>query len=179
MARRKHSKIDALPPEIKDTVEKMMQADFTYADIADYIKQQGHEISVTSVWRHASTLNATVQSIRMVQENLRVVAEEIGKYPQMNPTEAIIRMLSHQVLEAIQKQTPDKLAQMDPEKLLRESSALIRAAAYKSRIDIQNKDALEAGFEQVKTQFFEAMSKERPDLYTEVSKFLSEKGGAV
>ncbi len=179
MARRKHSKIDALPQPIKDTVERMMQTDCTYGEIADYIKQQGYEISVTSVWRHASTLNATVQSLRMAQENFRVIMDEVGKYPQLDASEAIIRLLSHQVLEAIQQKQPDELAKMDPEKLLRESSALIRAAAYKSRIDIQNKDALEAGFEQIKAQFFEAMSKERPDLYTEVSKFLAEKGGAA
>ena len=38
--RRKHSKIDKLSPELKATVEDMMKADFTYAEIADYIKDQ-------------------------------------------------------------------------------------------------------------------------------------------
>ena len=38
--RRKHSKIDKLSPELKATVEDMMKADFTYAEIADYIKEQ-------------------------------------------------------------------------------------------------------------------------------------------
>ena len=36
MSRRKHSKIDKLPPDIKDTVEDMIRSDFTYSEIADY-----------------------------------------------------------------------------------------------------------------------------------------------
>ena len=35
MSRRKHSKIDKLPPDIKDTVEDMIRSDFTYSEIAD------------------------------------------------------------------------------------------------------------------------------------------------
>jgi len=179
MARRKHSKIDKLPGNLRGDVEQMMQADFTYAEIADYIKQQGHNISITSIWRHANTLNATVQSLRMAQENFRVIMEEVGKYPQLDASEAIIRLLSHQLLEAIRQKQPGDLAKMDTDKLLREASALIRAAAYKSRIDIQNKDDLDAGFEQVKTLVFEAMAKEEPELYSKVSKFLAEKGGGA
>ncbi|MGE5494602.1 MAG: phage protein Gp27 family protein [Burkholderiales bacterium] len=84
MARRKHSKIDKLPDNLRCAVEQMMQTDFTYAEIADYIKQQGYEISITSVWRHATTLNATVQSLRMAQENFRVIMEEVARYPQLD-----------------------------------------------------------------------------------------------
>jgi hypothetical protein len=179
MARRKHSKIDGLPAELKDTVEQMMQTDFTYADIADFIKQQGHDISITSVWRHASNLDKTLKELRMVQENFRVVMDEINRYPQLDPTEAIARLLSHQVLMAIQKTKPEQYANMDIDKLLRESAGLIRAVSFKKRADMQNKGALDAGLEQVKVLVFEAMSKERPDLYAAVSKYLAEKGGAA
>ncbi len=176
--RRKHSKIDKLPDNLRSVVEQMMQdPDFTYQDIVDYIKQQGQDISLTSVWRHASTLNATVQNIRMAQENFKAIMEEVSKYPQLDPSEAIIRLLSHQILEAIRQKNPKELADMDMEKLIRGAEGLIRAAAYKNRVDIQNKDAFEAGLEKVKVLVFEAMSKEEPELYAKVSKFLTEKGG--
>lgn len=176
MSRRKHSKIDKLPENLRCAVEQMMQANFTYAEIADYIKQSGFDISIASVYRHANTLNASIQSLRMAQENFRVIMEEVNKYPQMDASEGIIRLLSHQIFEAIRQQEPNKLASLDPEKLIREAAGLIRAAAYKSRTDIKNKDALEAGYEQVKVLVFEAMAKERPDLYKEVSAFLNAKG---
>lgn len=60
MARRKHSKIDALPPDIKSTVEEMILANFKYADIADYIQLQTEEpISLMSISRYATNLNAS------------------------------------------------------------------------------------------------------------------------
>lgn len=42
-------------------------------------------------------------------------------------------------------------------------------------MDLKNEDILNAGFEQVKSMVFEAMARERPDLYKDVAKFLEEK----
>ncbi len=173
--RRKHSIIDKLPSDLKAAVEQMMMNDFTYAEIADFIQSQGYEISVSSVWRHASTLNATVQSLRMASENFRVMMEEVAKYPQLDTTEGIIRLLSHQVFEAIVKQPEDKWADIDPADLIKQASALVRAASYKRNIDLKNASILEAGYEQVKVLVFEAMAQENPELYKQVSKFLESK----
>lgn len=172
---RKHSKIDKLPTNLKDTVEQMMQTNFTYAEIADYIKSHGFEISVTSVWRHATNLNATVETLRMAQENFRVIMEEVSKYPQLDTTEGIIRLLSHHVIEAIQNTKEEQWKDIDPLKLIREASSLVRAASYKSHTDIKNKEIFDTGLESVKVLVFESMAKERPELYREVSKFLDSK----
>ena len=175
---RKHSIIDNLPAEIKDTVEDMIKSDFTYADIADYIKTtSGREISITSVWRHASNLNETVETLRMAQENFRVIMDEIQKYPQLDTTEGIIRLLSHYVLESIHNTPEERWQTIDPARLIQQSTSLVRAAAYKNNMDIKNKDILDAGYEQVKVMMFDSLSKERPELYTELSKFIDTKRG--
>lgn len=174
--RRKHSIIDKLPPELKATVEEMMKSDFTYQDIADYIKAQtDNDISITSVWRYASSLNESVETLRMAQENFRVIMEEINKYPALDTSEGIIRLLSHNVLESIQNTPEERWQQLDPEALIKQATALVKAASYKKNLDIKNEDILSAGFEQVKTMVFEAMAKERPDLYKEVAGFLNKK----
>lgn len=170
---RKHSKIDKLPEEIKDTVEQMMQADFTYNEIADYIRDCGFEISTTSVWRHATNLNATVETLRMAQENFRVIMDEIARYPQLDTSEGIIRLLSHHVIEAINNTEEAHWKNIDPMKLIQQANALVRASSYKANMDIKNKDIMDAGLEQVKTLVFEAMARENPTLYTEVSQFLN------
>lgn len=170
--RRKHGIIDKLPADIKDTVDQMCQADFTYAEIVDFIKDAGYEISVSSVCRYAKTLNASLQSLRMANENFRVIMDEVAKYPQMDTTEGIIRLLSHQVLDAVQNTPEEKWADIDPATLIKQSTALIRAASYKQKTDLANKSVLDAGYEQVKVLVFEAMSKEDPELYDQVSKFL-------
>ncbi|MGN0601278.1 MAG: phage protein Gp27 family protein [Oscillospiraceae bacterium] len=174
--RRKHSIIDKLPPELKATVEEMMKSDFTYQEIADYIKSQtDQDISITSVWRYASNLNESVEALRMAQENFRVIMEEMNKYPALDTTEGIIRLLSHNVLESIQNTPEERWQQINPEQLIKQATALVKAASYKKNLDIKNEDILSAGFEQVKTMVFEAMAKERPDLYADVAQFLNQK----
>ena len=158
--RRKHSKIDKLSPELKATVEDMMKADFTYAEIADYIKDQTDQpISISSVCRYAANLNESVETLRMA----------------LDTSEGIIRLLSHNVLESIQNTPEEKWKNIDPEALLKQATSLVKAAAYKKNMDLKNEDILNAGFEQVKSMVFEAMARERPDLYKDVAKFLEEK----
>ena len=60
-------------------------------------------------------------------------------------------------------------------KMLREANALVRAAAYKKRVEIQNQDTTEAGLEAVKSLVWQAMAKERPDLYRQVNEYLNSK----
>ena len=60
-------------------------------------------------------------------------------------------------------------------RMMKEATGLIRAAAYKKRVEVQNQDTTEAGLDAVRTLVFQAMAKERPDLYAEVTKFLAAK----
>ena len=64
---------------------------------------------------------------------------------------------------------------MSVDKMLREANALVRAAAYKKRVEIQNRDTTEAGLDAVKSRVWEAMAKERPDIYRQVNEFLNSK----
>ncbi len=178
MSRRKHSKIDKLPPDIKDTVEEMIRADFTYAEIADYILVQTEiPISTASICRHARNLNESIETLRMAQENFRCIAEELNRYPDVDTTEGIIRLLSHYVLESIHNTPEEMWKSIKPEDLIKQATSLVKAASYKKNLDLKNEDIMDAGFEQVKTMVFEAMAKERPELYADVAKFLDEKRG--
>lgn len=176
MSRRKHSKIDKLPPDIKDTVEDMIRSDFTYSEIADYIMVQTDvPISTASICRHARSLNESIETLRMAQENFRCIMDEVNRYPDMDTGEGIIRLLSHYVLESIHNTPEEQWKSIKPEELIKQATSLVKAASYKKNIDIKNEDILSAGFEQVKGMVFEAMAKERPDLYKNVAKFLDEK----
>ena len=175
MAARKHSKIDALPEDLKQTVEFMMQSDYTYKDIVQYIKENGHDISISSVYRHAKSLDVSLKQIKMVQENFRAINEELQKYPDVDTTNGIIKLLSHIVLERVQNMQKEELDGVDPIKLMKEANNLIRTAAYKKGNDMKNMDVMQAGYEKVKSIVFDAMKKEEPELYAKVSEFLNKK----
>ncbi len=172
---RKHSIIDGLPSELKDAVDEMIKSDFTYHEIVDYIRKNGVEISMSSVQRYASSLNETLQSLRLAQENFRAVMEETEKYKNLDVTDGILRLLSNQVFQAINQIPEEQVQNTDFETLMKNAVALTRAVAYKKKIDIDSKDALENGAEQFQGYIFEAMSEERPELYKELKKFIKEK----
>lgn len=90
-ANRKHSKIDALPPELKAAVEQMLLTDATYSEIVDFLKSKGVGLSVASVCRYAQNYSANVQMLSMAQENFRRMMDELERYPDLDTTEAIIR----------------------------------------------------------------------------------------
>ena len=172
---RKHSKIDALDPALKETVEQMLLSGSTYSEIVDFLRESGVGISVASVCRYARTYQASVQMLSIAQENFRRMMDELDKYPNLDTTEAIIRLTSQNMLNALVNSSEEDWQGVSIDKMLRESNALIRAAAYKKRVEIQNQDTTEAGLEAVKSLVWEAMAKERPDLYRQVNDFLTVK----
>ena len=133
---RKHSKIDALDPALRETV---------------------------------------VQMLNMAQENFRRMMDELDKYPDLDTTEAIIRLTSQNLLNALANTSEEDWQGVSIDKMLREANALVRAAAYKKRVEIQNQDTTEAGLDAVKSLVWQAMAKERPDLYRQVNEFLNSK----
>lgn len=172
---RKHSKIDKLPSSIKEAVEQMILNGDTYSEIVEYIKSNDLEISIASVCRYAKSLNANLMKIKMVQENFRALNEQLEKYPEMDTTGAIIRLASHSMLESLQNTDKEKWAEVSPDKIIRNVAGLVRASAYKSKIDLENKETWEQGFDAVKDTVFLAMQKENPDLYKQVAEFLDSK----
>ena len=172
---RKHSKIDSLPTDIKEAVEEMIKSDFTYREIVNYIKNQGFEISQSSVQRYASGLNETLQSLRMAQENFRAVMEETEKYKNLDVSDGILRLLSNQVFQNINNMSEDQMNDVNFETLMKNAVALTKAIAYKRKIDVDTKTVLENGMEEFQTAIYEAMADERPDLYRELKKYLKEK----
>lgn len=82
------------------------------------------------------------------------------------------------MLDAVSQMNEDQLKDLDFDTLSKHAIALTRAAAYKRKVDIKNKDILENGAEQFQSLIFEAMASERPELFKEVKKFLKEKAKA-
>ena len=146
--RRSTGKVDRLPPELKDTVEQMLLTGCTYKEIVTFLKENGEEMSQM---------------------------DEMNRYPDLDTSEALIRLASHHVMNALTNVDEEQMKEVPIEKLIKETNGLIRAAAYKKRIEVQNRDNYEAGLEAVKSLVFEAMAKENPELYRQVSAYLNKK----
>ncbi|MDE6035981.1 MAG: DUF3486 family protein [Ruminococcus sp.] len=172
---RKHSIIDGLPSDLREAVDEMIKTNFTYHEIVEYIRKNGVEISVSSVQRYASQLNATLESLRLAQENFRAVMEETEKYKNLDVTDGILRLLSNQIFQTINNLPEENVQEIDFETLIKNAVALTRAVAYKKKIDVDSQSVLENGAEQFQSLIFEAMADEEPELYRRVKKFIKEK----
>ena len=174
--KRKHSKIDALPADIKEAVEQMIMGDYTYRDVCDFVRETANvTLSEAAVCRYAQGLNASVQEIRLASENMRALTEEMQKFPQLDTTEGIARLISHKVLQAVQQMDEIALKEADPLKLIEKATALIRAVSLKNSTDIRTANLKNMAFESFKEDIFDAMAKENPELYRSLVQFINSK----
>lgn len=179
MRNRKHSKIDALPADIKSAVEEMILGNFTYRDVCNFVRDTANmTLSESAVCRYAQGLNATVQDLRLASENMRTLTEEMAKYPQLDTTEGIARLVSHKVLAAVRELSDDALKESDPLKLIDRCTGLIRAVAYKNDSDTKVRNLKDVAFESFKEEIFDAMAKENPELYRQLVQFISDRKDA-
>lgn len=180
MARRKNrsrSKISRLPPEIRSTVDAMVQAtaDFTYTDIQEYLAEQGVEISTSAIGTYVRELMDSLEALTVAQETMRAMMETAAKVPEVDAVEIINRIAGQKMLQAVINRPEEEWTEVELDKLLREMNAMTKAVAYKQRIDQQNKTDAQAAADELKAQFFSALGTEHPDLYRQVVQILERK----
>lgn len=99
--RRSTGKVDRLPPELKDTVEQMLLTGCTYKEIVAFLKANGEEMSQMAICTYARKYLATVEMINVAQSNFSMLMDEMNRYPDLDTSEALIRLASHHVLNAL------------------------------------------------------------------------------
>ncbi|MCB7236941.1 phage protein Gp27 family protein, partial [Enterocloster bolteae] len=99
--RRSIGKVDRLPPELKDTVEQMLLTGSTYKEIVAFLKENGEEMSQMAICTYAKKYLATVEMINVAQSNFSMLMDEMNRYPDLDTSEALIRLASHHVMNAL------------------------------------------------------------------------------
>lgn len=173
--RRKHYAVEKLPEDVKNDVDEMIKADFTYSDIVEYIKNSGYSISRSSVQRYATNLLTTLQELRMAQENFKAIMDEAEQYKNVDYTECIMRLIGGNILEALNSTPKESIQKTDFITLMKSAVSLTRAAAYKKNVEYKTEDIKEIGMEQVKSILFSALASDHPELYKELKQILNDK----
>lgn len=175
MVNRKSSELDGLKPEMRGTVEQMLLSGCTYDDIVDYLRKNDIVIGLDEICRYARSCNASAAMLHMTQQNFQRLTDKMDECPDLDTTEAIVRLACQHVLGALANTDEKDWAKLDKNKLLSAAAGLIRAAAYKKRADHAIRSSAEKELDGLRSTVFEAMGRERPELYREVAAFLREK----
>ena len=173
MGRRKNrsrSKISQLPPEVRSTVDAMVQspAEFTYNDIREYLASLDVQISKSAIGNYARDLMASLEALAVSQESIKAMMETAAKVPEVDAVEIINRIAGQKIVQAIINKPDEEWTDVALDKLLREANAMTKAVAYKQRIDVQNKEDVAAAADELKAEFFSALGTEHPELYRQL-----------
>ncbi len=139
----------------------------------------GQAISRQAVCNHAKGLCESLETLHIAQENFKVVMQELNKYPDLNSTEGIIQLMAYKLFTSVEQVSQNDLKNVDPLKLMKQASELVRVAAYKKNLDLKNKDISEAGFDAVKDKFFTGLAHDDPTLYKQLSDYLESKKSEI
>lgn len=106
MGRRKNrsrSKISQLPPEVRSTVDAMVQdpADFTYNDIREYLASLDVQISKSAIGNYARNLMDSLEALAVSQESIKAMMETAAKVPEVDAVEIINRIAGQKIVQAI------------------------------------------------------------------------------
>lgn len=166
--RRANGTIDKLEPALKDTVDQMLLSGSTYREICSYLAANEVEITQASVSRYARRFLASANELRIAQENFRMILTETERYPDLDPAEAILRLASQKVFNALGALAEEEWSGVEIDKLIQNATALARAVVYKKRVDMQTKSDELIALDNNQNLFYDTLKKDNPKLYNEL-----------
>lgn len=166
--RRASGTIDKLQPEMRDTVDQMLLAGDSYREIVEYLEAHEVQLSQMSVCRYARKFLANAEQLKMAQENMRMVMTEMERYPNLDTTEAILRVASNNVFNALSSAPPEVWEEVSPAKLLKEANSLIRAAGYKRKVDRTLQTDTVKALEANQSLLYDVLASKHPELYKQL-----------
>lgn len=157
-------KIDALPEEMKGKVQEMlMDTSNTYLDISRFLYDEGYEISKSAVGRYALRQNAVAKRLSEVQEQTRLLVEAVKQDPDVDYTEASMRMLITSLTEKIAT-AQEEFDQMDLAEAGRLIVSLSRTKVYKDRVKAEIEKRAKVALELFKKEVRAELAGKEPEL---------------
>jgi len=157
-------KIDDLPQAQKDMVRLMlMDTANTYLEISEYLRNEGYDISKSAVGRYALRQNAVAQRLSEVQEQTRLLVNAVKDDPDVDYTEASMRMLITSLTEKIAT-AQEEFDQMDLAEAGRLIVSLSRTKVYKERVRADIEKRAKVALEAFKTEIKAELSGHEPEL---------------
>lgn len=99
--RRKHYKVDQLPPELVEAINKKLVDGWTYRDLADWLNEQGQPISKSAIGRYGKDFLTRLEAIKATREKARAIIEADPDAPATEMTEAANQLAVQLIMETL------------------------------------------------------------------------------
>ena len=179
LERRRSSKITRLPPEIREEVEDRLQDCMnSYQSIAEWLTEQGYEISSSAIYRHSLYMRKIARRIADMLEKTKYIAQVVEKSPDVDYTKASRIIAMDGLLQKVSS-AEDEFLEMPIEKAVRLITDLSRTEIYDQKAKQDRKSKMELAFDsmaaelsekirsnpQLSAEFREVMEKARRSLF--------------
>lgn len=165
------SKIDELPEELRLKVDVMLaDTSNTYEYISRYLKEEGYEISKSSVGRYATRTNTAMQRLLDVQIQTDRLVQVMRDNRDSDYTEAAIQMTMNGLVNKIAA-AEEEFDDLPLDKAGRLIASLSRTKVYKDRVRQDMKRKADIAFEQMEADIMQTI-KNDPELVQQLKSIL-------
>jgi hypothetical protein len=97
----KHHKVLEFPPEIVETLNKKLVDGYTYQEIAEWLKQMGHEVGKSSIGRYGKDFLSRLERLKLIKDQAKAIVETNPDAPTTEMAEAANQLAIQLITEAL------------------------------------------------------------------------------
>lgn len=162
--KRSHSKVEKLPNHLKQEVEDKLITGQTYEQISDSLKEQGHDVSYSSVGRYGRKYLNRFESVRIAKQYAALLSEDNVDRPTTELHEANNLLMNQIILETLMEEEKDP---KNLEKAARSIAALQNAQIANERLKITARKSageVHTAMNLLKEKIFNEISESYPEI---------------
>ena len=144
---RKHNKIYELPEHARAMLDDMLQdTSITYVEIAQWLKDEGFDISKSTVGRYALENNKLTVKLLEAQEQINTLVRLAKDNDGENLTEGALQIATHKLTAKI-AMLETEIDDMDAADAIRLMTGIARTKAYKDKVYAALRSAWDNAYE--------------------------------
>lgn len=151
------SKIDELPEDLRMKVDVMLSdTSNTYEYISLFLKEEGYEISKSSVGRYATRTNNAMQRLLEAQAQTDRLIQVVKENPEADYAEAAILLTMNGLLNKVAT-AEEEFNEMPLDKAGRLIASLSRTKVYKDRVKQDMRKKADTAFREMEAEMLKVI----------------------
>ena len=154
------SKIDELPEDLRIKVDVMLaDTSNTYEYISQFLKEEGYDISKSSVGRYATRTNNAMQRLLEAQAQTDRLIQVVKENPEADYTEAAILLTMNGLLNKVAT-AEEEFNEMPLDKAGRLIASLSRTKVYKDRVKQDMRRKADIAFREMESEMLKVIKQD-------------------
>jgi len=154
------SKIDELPEDLRRKVDVMLaDTSNTYEYISQFLKEEGYDISKSSVGRYATRTNNAMQRLLEAQAQTDRLIQVVKENPEADYTEAAILLTMNGLLNKVAT-AEEEFNEMPLDKAGRLIASLSRTKVYKDRVKQDMRRKADIAFREMESEMLKVIKQD-------------------